>query len=171
MHFPDLGTTCQIARGPRVRAVGWLADGHDFSQGPLDERVASKAMRLAEDGWVHAAVAGFHTCELCADAREGRNILVPDADVLYVAPAMIVHYMRAHAYAPPPAFCSAVLACPEPETDAYYAALRRFVDVFSSGVVAMTAEQFDHYAREHRAWRAQIKASRIAAAERKGFTW
>jgi len=131
VYYPDLGAECQIARGPRVRAVGWLARAHDSS-----------------------------------------NILVPGEDVLYVAPGMIVHYVKDHAYAPPAEFCEAVLACAAPLTDEYYAALRRFVAVFSppSGRPT-TGEDFDRFAQRHRERRAQLVAAAVAGASRKRFTW
>ena len=36
-----------------------------------------------------------------------------------VAPELILHYMDAHAYQPPPEFCQAVLACPPVPSTAY----------------------------------------------------
>lgn len=91
MHFPDLSTDCEIARGPRVRAIGWLAEGHDYPRGAISPNVIDALARLRDEGWVHIAAAGFHECEFCHGARESRNILVPAPDVLYVAPAMIIH--------------------------------------------------------------------------------
>jgi hypothetical protein len=35
MWYPDLSTTCQIARGPSVRAVGWLSAEHEFTKGTV----------------------------------------------------------------------------------------------------------------------------------------
>lgn len=171
MHYPDLSNECQIARGPRVRAVGWLDAENEYDRGAVDARVVEALRRLAEEGWIHVAVAGPHLCELCGGARESRNILVPARDVLYAAPAMIVHYMADHSYLPPPEFSTAVLSCPEPTTDAYYAELRRFVDVFSMGGRPMSTEDFDRSARKHREWRAEHAAARIAEQARKRFTW
>lgn len=170
MHYPDLATECQIARGARVRAVGWLAEGHDFSHGDVDAKVIDALTQLRDDGWVHVASAGPHECEFCRGAREARNILVPAPDVLYVAPAMVVHYIEDHAYRPPREFLAAVLACPAPLTDAYYAELRRFVDVFSVDH-PVTADDFDRFARTHREQHASLAAERKAEAERKRFTW
>ncbi|OJY25734.1 MAG: hypothetical protein BGO98_34510 [Myxococcales bacterium 68-20] len=170
MHYPDLGTECQIARGPRVRAVGWLAAGLDFGCGEIDGKVVEVLTHLREEGWVHIAMPGIHECELCHQAREARNILVPSRDVLYVAPAMVIHYIAEHAYLPPSEFCAAVLGCPAPTTDAYYEELRRFIDVYSVGH-PVTAADFDRSTRAHREWREQIAANRRADAERKRFTW
>jgi hypothetical protein len=171
VHFPDLDQSCQIARGPRIRAVGWLDAGHAFARGRVDERVAPAIELLAAEGWVHVAAAGVHTCELCESARDGRNVLVPAPNVLYVAPAMVVHYMRAHEYLPPAEFTAAVLACPAPPTDAYYAALKRFVSDLSSPHFELTEAKFDRFIEEARARRAKLEAERAAASSRKGFTW
>ena len=170
MYYADLTNTCPIASGPRVRAVGWLASDHEFPRGEVDLGVVESLARLRDDGWVHVASAGPHACELCQRERESRNILVPAQSVVYVAPAMIVHYMADHAYRPPAEFSEAVLASPEPLTDAYYAALRRFVDVFSFGRT-MSVDDFDRYAAEHRKQYARIAADGLAEAGRRGFTW
>ena len=166
MHYPDLATRCDLASGPAVRAVGWLTKGHEFACGPLDERVAKATERLAADGWVHVYAAGFHECDLCHGARESRNILVPGEDVLYCAPAMVTHYMRDHGYLPPAEFSASVLACPEPQSDAYFGELRRFADVLS-----MTPVQFDRYVARRRAQRAKAAEAAAVEATRKRFTW
>ncbi len=171
MYYADLGTICEVASGPRVRAVGWLAAGHDFARGPVDERVAAMTGRLAAEGWMHVFACGPHECELCQGARSAANLLVPGDDVLYVAPAMVVHYMRTHQYLPPAEFRECVLRCPEPNTDEYFAALRRFVDVFSPPGRTMTEAAFDRCVISHRTQLAERAAAAAAAASRKGFTW
>jgi hypothetical protein len=45
--------------------------------------------------------------------------------VLYAAPSLILHYIDAHEYAPPEAFCEAVLACPPMGSEAYLQAIIR----------------------------------------------
>jgi len=67
----------------------------------------------------YVVAAGFHTCELCADFRRSGEIFVPSETVLYVAPVMIDHYVRAHRYLPPREFIDAVLAIPTPDSDEY----------------------------------------------------
>lgn len=174
MHASDLADTCMIARGPRIRAVGWLDAKHAFARGPLDERVAAVLEMLAQDGWMHVHCMGFHTCELCDQWRDHRNLLVPGPDVLYVAPGMIAHYMRAHEYLPPTSFCTAVLACPDPETEEYFAELERFrADILpdeppSEGVFDSVGSRHRTSVRAMRAKRAERAA---AEAKRKPFTW
>lgn len=169
MYYPDLSHECQLARGPRVRAVGWLTASEPFTRGPHDPAVREHLQRLCAEGWVHVAAAGPHECELCRDAREARNVLVPSAEVLYVAPAMILHYMEVHAYLPPDEFSRAVLACPPPLSDAYDAALRRFREHFSPpDSTPMTEQAFDRCMRTHREHHAE--RARVDS-QRKRFTW
>ena len=57
------------------------------------------------------------TCELCIEAgrpavSNGRHLWIPTAEILYLAPAMILHYVSDHGYAPPREFRTAVLECP-----------------------------------------------------------
>jgi hypothetical protein len=158
VFFPDLGTECQIASGSRVRAIGWLTADQPFTRGPLDAPVAAAIDRLAEDGWVHVHACGWHTCEFCRVAREGRNVLVPGNDVLYIAPAMVSHYMREHGYLPPAEFREAALRCPTPGSDAYFAELRRFLDAISSPRDSWTDAEFDQIICRDRDWRAARKA-------------
>ena len=62
---------------------------------------------------------GMHRCEICDDEVDSGDIAIPSGDVLFVAPTMIVHYVRGHGYLPPPGFVRAVLACPAPATVDY----------------------------------------------------
>jgi len=167
VFFPDLGTECEIASGPRIRAIGWLAADQPFTCGPLDAPAAAAIDRLAEDGWVHVAACGAHTCELCRVARDARNVLVPGIDSLYVAPAMVSHYMREHGYLPPAEFREAARRCPAPGSDAYFAELRRFLDAISSRFFCLSDADFDRIVREHREWLAARDAERERPAARR----
>jgi hypothetical protein len=85
---------------------------------------------------------GYHYCDLdpCGSSqplpelrykglviptRGDSDILVPGETVIYVAPALILHYIRAHNYLPPFPFLKAVLACPEPTSPEYLAKLEK----------------------------------------------
>ncbi|NOU30703.1 MAG: hypothetical protein HOO96_22615 [Polyangiaceae bacterium] len=163
MYFPDLGTETMIASGLKVRAVGWLSSAYPFDEGPVDDVVLAKLETLVADGWIHAASAGPHLCELCSKVRSASNVLVPSADFLYVAPAMVVHYIRDHGYGPPGAFQRAVLRCPAPPSDAYFAALDPFLDVLST-----TPEELAGAARSHRE---RLSERAKQAARPKGMFW
>src|SRR5262249_46536575 len=129
--FPDLGTSCQIASGPRVRAVGWLSVEHEFTKGAVTRPALDALRTLVSEGYCPVALAGPHTCEVCCRVHDSANVLVPSGDVLFAAPAMVTHYIEAHGYKPPDAFIEAVLACPVPPEPVYYDALRPFGNVWS----------------------------------------
>jgi hypothetical protein len=50
---------------------------------------------------------------------------VPDHAAVYQAPSLILHYIRSHRYHPPERFLEAVLACPEPGSEEYFAAIEK----------------------------------------------
>jgi hypothetical protein len=98
-----------------LRAVGWLERGRPFPTGALDRNVYDKLVELARDPWQPAVACGVHDCNLCRfepESRGVKNLYVPGSGCLYVCPELIVHYVNAHAYVPPPEFCQALLACP-----------------------------------------------------------
>jgi hypothetical protein len=165
--YPDLGTTCQIASGRRVRAVGWLSAQHEFTKGQVAHRALDALHVLVSEGYCPVALAGPHLCELCSGVRESANVLVPSGDLLYAAPAMVVHYIEAHAYQPPPAFIDAIIACPVPPAPAYYDALRPFGSVWN-----YRDDDWNHLLDSERAAIAELrKAARDERLERKRFDW
>ena len=99
-----------------LTAVAWLADGHSIPTGAVDQTVYERLVEFARDPWHPPALPiaiGVHQCELCLYDRPGgtRNLFIPSESTLYVCPELIVHYMSAHRYRPPEAFCDAVLRC------------------------------------------------------------
>jgi hypothetical protein len=98
-----------------LRAVGWLQRDRPYPTGAIDAEVFAKIADLARDPWQPSVAAGPHSCDLCLyepEASCSANLFVPGDGSLYVCPTLITHYMNAHGYAPPPAFCRAILACP-----------------------------------------------------------
>ena len=126
VFYPDLGSDTQVARGPLVRAIGWLSTDHPF---PTGESTLAFLERLAEfvargnetfaalPDW--PALAGPHRCEFCRNFLAAGNIAVPGQGVLYVAPEMIHHYALVHRYCPPDEFVDAVITAPLPGDPAY----------------------------------------------------
>jgi len=51
-------------------------------------------------------------------------IPVPDSLDVYVAPSLIVHYIRSHSYYPPSQFQEALMKCPEMNSPSYLGQLR-----------------------------------------------
>ena len=123
-----------------LRAVGWLERGRDYSKGRVSEGFIQKLRQLATDPWLPYRSLGVHFCDFC-DNAEGANIVADDEDlsgkvagtieffvpgksVVYVVPSLILHYIEAHDYYPPPEFMKAVWACPPMGTEPYLKAIR-----------------------------------------------
>ncbi len=109
MAFDDL-TPYEYDRnneGGRAVNVGWLGRrAPTVGDTPLEVLDALRAWPVTN------RYRGWHTCELC-----GRNgiydgngdLRVPGVDgVVYIAPALITHYIEAHRYQPPQSFIEAV---------------------------------------------------------------
>jgi hypothetical protein len=88
---------------------------------------------------VAASCRAIHECELCRDeqatllskrgdryVRGNGALYIPTADCVYVAPLMIVHYVREHSYRPPEEFMAAVLECPAQGSADYLALIGSF---------------------------------------------
>ena len=134
MYVPDLGTSAGFLTAPFVRAVGWLDASHRYATGNVmhgpRERIALLARTWGESsaalGWPVAC--GPRLCELCNGFRASGVFGVPSGGVLFVCPAMIAHYVEAHAYLPPEEFLAAVSSAPEPGTnDRHRKAMAPFV--------------------------------------------
>lgn len=168
MYFPDLARECQIAKGPAVRAIGWLEHGKPFPVGAVDERFVLVLKQHVEhdDRWLPFAAAGLHFCDLggCGGTAGGQNVIVPAETCVYVAPELIVHYVEAHQYAPPQEFIAAVLACPEQSSADYAEKLLPFASVWGldeayvRGIPARSAER-------------RKAMAEYAAANRGNFKW
>jgi len=130
--FPDLSETTMIDAGPHIRAIGWLDDKHVFPTGKAPAVFLDKLREITDRsqesqsllGW--DTFFGFHTCELCNAFHHGNNIGVPAGPLLYVAPAMVLHYVEGHSYLPPSEFIDAVLESPIPGTVEYRNAVASF---------------------------------------------
>jgi hypothetical protein len=122
--FAD-GASCDYFRRGNasvLRAIGWLEPGREFQKGAIPREVYSKLVALLKNPWQPFLSAGLHECSLCAfhpEAIGTNNLFVPCDAFLYVCPELIVHYINAHAYAPPEAFCGAVLRCPDTRSKEY----------------------------------------------------
>lgn len=136
-YAPDLANTGV------VKEEGYLWCGHSYPRGKVDEVVFERLVAIAKKPLLCAC--GFHTCNLgsCGTTQEQHDghlkfrygertlflgsseILVPDDEVVYCAPNLILHYIRDHGYRPPECFCAAVLKCPAPDTEEYRERIKR----------------------------------------------
>ena len=90
--------------------------------GSVPRAVYDRLCELFRDPWQPFVCAGRHECNLCrfnAEASAATNLFVPGDGALYVCPELILHYINAHGYAPPEAFCNALLQCPDTRTIDY----------------------------------------------------
>jgi hypothetical protein len=132
-YYPDLGERSMLASGPQIRAVGWLSPQHEYSRG----KVSDELLRLLEQhlkiAYQPVAFGGPHCCEFCSNHYGHANLLIPTSEYLYVAPEMILHYIREHGYNPPREFWEALRACPPQDSTAYMRALQPFHSYFRMG--------------------------------------
>src|SRR5207249_9512461 len=107
---PYFGEECAA----QLVAVAWLGRERDYARGPVDAAFMEKLASLLENVWQPVRFRGRHSCELSrADHRRcnaesgnpspddpgnpsSHNLFVPGEGFLYVAPAMIGHYIRVH---------------------------------------------------------------------------
>jgi len=134
-YVPDLTTFASLQpehrplpcnASERLVLVGWLQGDKEYAKGRVAVEVFAKLTTLFADPWQPFVFAGGHACDLCQYEPEkygGRNLFVPDGSRAFVSPELVLHYMNAHAYAPPREFCEAVMACPLPRSQEYRRAL------------------------------------------------
>lgn len=97
--------------GDNLVAIGWLSDEREFNRGNVPHAFSEALSRLCAQPIRKSR--GFHVCPFCSqDAPETGNgeIHVPGTDCVYVAPALVGHYVTNHGYRPPDAFMQAVCA-------------------------------------------------------------
>jgi hypothetical protein len=131
-HFEDL-TEHTYSRNdidePEPVNVGWLGRGKAYLRGHTPDGFISKLEYLCETQAINH-YKGSHCCDICPDGAglERRPMQGPGmflkAEVhgngeirvlgktgkTFVAPVLIVHYVRQHGYMPPKAFVEAVMA-------------------------------------------------------------
>lgn len=128
--YPDLANACMVGHGNRLRAIGWLSDAHAFPRGEVPAEFVALLRRHVATAFQPLAFGGVHRCELCGNFTAGGNVWVPTAEVVYVAPEMVVHYINDHGYLPPDEFQQAVEACPPQESPEYMRLMSPFLSYF-----------------------------------------
>ena len=127
MYFPDLSRYefGGAAAVPGVVNIGWLSGDHAFTTGDVPESFVASVRELVASPV--NLYRGAHVCEFCPEppvtVRNGIRWMEPppgttgngEVRVLgqdgltYVAPVLLLHYIEAHRYRPPPVFVEAVL--------------------------------------------------------------
>ncbi len=114
-HIDDLNP-CSVLpiQSSALLAVGWLSQGHAYTQGKVSGEFFGRLQALCHDPWEPFTAGGKHQCSLCQYEGPvfGRNLFVPADTSIFVAPTAITHYIAAHWYLPPQPFMEAVLRCP-----------------------------------------------------------
>jgi hypothetical protein len=111
--------------GEIVKMVGWLDGPPAFVHGT----VSADDIALLEDLVLHTwkppfMASGWHDCTVCprkptdgpfmrdidgeSTLLGATEIYVPDGDIMYSAPNLILHYIEDHGYGPPEPFLIAV---------------------------------------------------------------
>ena len=114
-------------------AIGWLENDHDYSTGICLPQVTERLAELRRQfGAAFPAYSfrGWHACSMCNEQPEllrdsHINLFIPGREVIYLTTGRVDHYINVHSYAPPMEFIDALMACPDPRSAEYKAALRR----------------------------------------------
>jgi SseB protein N-terminal domain len=112
MFIEDLslmqGTNVQ--RRSTIIAVGWLDCHHPFTMGDTTLQFQNKLGKLSANPV--RRMRGFHKCDLCNDDMRGNGEVHVRGSKgkVFVAPALISHYVVVHHYQPPKEFTEAVMA-------------------------------------------------------------
>lgn len=142
-YFKDL-TKCNyfpFKQDVELFAVGWLDSSHQYMTCDVAKPFVMRLTQLLVDPWQPMTTMGWHNCPFCRFSQGIRtfsisdvtikmgvnNIFVPADNCVFVAPSLIVHYIDAHGYCPPPEFQDAVLACPDMGTMQYLKAIRNHI--------------------------------------------
>jgi len=109
-----------------------LSKDHLFATGAVSPEFVEAFRKHINEAWQPVVAGGVHECEFCAPRADGRfigsgsNLWVPGDGVVYVAPALILHYIEAPVYRPPEGFIAAVLDCPKQRSEAYRNRMQKF---------------------------------------------
>jgi hypothetical protein len=103
-----------------LRAVGWL-ERPGFPTGSVSKEIIDALVAALRGGIFSDGYRGIHMCTLCSDAfpapkwrrrtialkGHGHYLLLHER-IVYMAPALLLHYILGHQYRPPDEFLEAV---------------------------------------------------------------
>jgi hypothetical protein len=132
LYFSDLAPySYSISRTlPDVLTIGWLDRSQPFPSGGGPKQFAHMLRRWFGVARVNQ-MRGIHECNLCREKQwpllplhenpsitiEGKTLFLGNWEIwipasegkVFASPALIIHYVEAHNYLPPPEFIAAVL--------------------------------------------------------------
>lgn len=126
MFFEDLTPYRYLTRNPVERTcnIGWIEELGQFQPGASLPQISALLEEYYSD-LIGNQTRGHHDCGLCglSEVRleyEHRRIILGAAELwipgdngqIFVAPDLVIHYLREHSYCPPAEFVAAVLRLP-----------------------------------------------------------
>ena len=106
-HVVDFAYSNSIPENFDAVMVGWIGD-KILSKGNVPVETMKKLEWAYNNRTIDKACLGEHECEICKNHTDRGEILIIDSEKMFVAPRMIVHYIKAHSYCPPKEFLRAV---------------------------------------------------------------
>jgi hypothetical protein len=109
-----------LPSGLTLRAIGWL-ERSGFPTGPVPKECIGKLVVALQGRIFNDGYRGYHTCALCGKflpeikwkrrkvTLQGHgHYLVQRGQIVYMVPALLLHYILGHDYCPPKEFLEAV---------------------------------------------------------------
>ncbi|KQC06071.1 MAG: hypothetical protein APR54_07760 [Candidatus Cloacimonas sp. SDB] len=106
-HMPFLSFDQDIPDQFSATMIGWLGDKVS-SKGELPHSILEKLEWAYDHRLFDQGFLGCHECEICCNYSDRGEILIEDNQNMYVAPRMILHYIKEHRYLPPEVFVNAL---------------------------------------------------------------
>lgn len=138
-HIPDLSPATLFSESQRLLAVGWLDRRHSFPRSRIGSPAYALLAEAVSNPWEPLSSRGYHVCNLCLIPRGPRrqrwggrtialgatNVWVAGQGHVFVAPSLILHYVKRHRYRPPSEFLSALLGSPKQGSTEHVEAIAR----------------------------------------------
>ncbi len=106
-HEPSFAYSDSVPGEFDALLIGWVGD-EVLSSGKVADEILTKLEWAYEHRTLNQGCLGLHDCEICNQNSDGGEILIMDGDTSYIAPKMLLHYIKAHSYLPPQEFLDAV---------------------------------------------------------------
>lgn len=94
-----------------LTAICWLEKEKPYTKGEISQTIVDKLYEISKLPETLVYFLGYHECDFCGfcDVELGASMfIIGFKEKIYACPAMIIHYIKAHKYLPPPEFLEAV---------------------------------------------------------------